>query len=132
MGCTRLSYRGTRCNRIGLQVAGSNIQPSGEKHVGCFVTGECAVTFDLVRGYTVSGDGVLAADHLALLTHLDSGVFLSGVDRGRWQRRSIEWPFVFVDVSAPDGGVFVLRLRCDGYPGLPRRGPLGSAAKDRG
>lgn len=40
---------------LSLQLAGSDVQPAIDKHVGCFVDDHCRVTFDLVRSYTVNG-----------------------------------------------------------------------------
>lgn len=107
-------------NELVLQVAGTSIQPSRDKHVGSFVEGRtCTATFDLVRSYTVNGDASLASDHAALLEHLEAAPFLMGEMNGRWRLRDIGWPFVFVDVTAKDGRAYTLRLQCDGYPGMP-------------
>ena len=107
-------------NELVLQIAGTNIQPSREKHVGSFVeSGTCTVIFDLVRSYTVNGDASVAPDHTTLLGHLDAAPFLLGEMNGRWRLRDIAWPFVFVDVMARDGRAYTLRLQCDGYPGAP-------------
>ena len=103
-------------NELVLQLVGSSIQPSRDKHVGCFVEKTCAVTFDLVRSYTVNGD----SDGEALLrTHLQSMPFLAGERDGRWQLRRLGWPILYVDVFARDKRIFTLRLQCDGYPQAP-------------
>jgi hypothetical protein len=107
---------------LALQLAGTETQPPRDKHVGCFVGQDCAVIFDLVRAYTVNGDSNVDSDHVQLLSHLESGPFLSGVDDGRWTLREINWPFVLVDVVAFNGDVFTLRLQCDSYPALPPTG----------
>lgn len=107
-------------NELVLQVAGTNIQPSRDKHVGSFVEGRiCTATFDLVRSYTVNGDASLASDHAALLEHLEAAPFLMGEMNGRWRLRDVAWPLVFVDVKAKDSRAYTLRLQCDGYPGMP-------------
>jgi len=107
-------------NELVLQVAGTNIQPSRDKHVGSYVEGHtCTAVFDLVRTYTVNGDSSLTSDHAALLEHTNAAPFLMGEMNGRWRLRDIAWPFAFVDVSARDGRAYTLRLQCDGYPGMP-------------
>lgn len=107
-------------NEMVLQVAGTNIQPSRDKHVGNFVEGGiCTATFDLVRTYTVNGDASLTSDHVALLDHLNAAPFLMGDMNGRWRLRDIAWPLVFVDVTARDGRAYTVRLHCEGYPGMP-------------
>jgi hypothetical protein len=107
-------------NELVLQVAGTNIQPSRDQHVGNFVEGRtCTATFDLVRSYTVNGDQSLSLDHAKLLEHLEAAPYLLGETGKRWQMRNVVWPFLFVDVFAKDGKAYTLRLQCDGYPNLP-------------
>jgi hypothetical protein len=113
----KLGISPSDANELVLQVAGTNIQPSRDQHVGNFVEhGTCNVTFDLVRSYTVNGDATVAADHAHLLEHLEQAPFALGELNGRWRLRGLSWPFVFVDVRARDGREFTLRLQCDGYP----------------
>lgn len=107
---------------LALQLAGSDVQPPRDKHVGCFVGKSCDVVFDLVRAYTVNGDSQLPADHAAVLQHLETGAFLSGVDDGRWSLKGVQWPYLLLDIRAINGDLYTLRLRCDGYPALPPTG----------
>jgi len=107
-------------NELLLQVAGTSIQPTRDQHVGNFIElGTCNVVFDLVRSYTVNGDGSVTPDHAKLLEHLEQAPFVMGEMNGRWMLRDIAWPFVFVDVIARDKQQFTLRLQCAGYPGMP-------------
>lgn len=107
-------------NELVLQVAGTSIQPTRDQHVGNFVEqGTCNVLLDLVRSYTVNGDGSVTRDQAQLLEHLEQAPFVMGEMNGRWRLRDIKWPFVFIDVIARDNRHFTLRLQCDGYPGLP-------------
>jgi hypothetical protein len=105
-----------------LQLAGTEIQPPRDKHVGCFVGHECEVVFDLVRAYTVNGDSDVHEDQARLLAHLESGSFLIGTEDGRWKLQEVIWPFVLVDVMAFNGDVYTLRLQCEGYPTQPPTG----------
>jgi len=61
-------------------------------------------------------------DERALRTDLQSARFLSGEDRGRWQFRELQPPFLFVNVSAKDNRNYTLRLDCSGYPANPPTG----------
>jgi len=107
-------------NELVLQVAGTNIQPGRDQHVGSYVeAGTCGVAFDLVRSYTVNGDATVQLDHAKLLAHLEAAPYLLGEMHGRWRVRSIAWPHVLVDVRARDHREFTLRLQCDGYPQAP-------------
>lgn len=106
-----------------LQLAGSDVRPSGDKHVGCFAGDSCGVVFDLVRAYTVNGDAALSVEQQTLHDHLHSALFLSGEDDERWKFREDRWPYVFIDVRSLDNQWYTLRLRCDGYP---RQAPTGS------
>ncbi|WP_198386622.1 hypothetical protein [Burkholderia ubonensis] len=116
----RLGINPADANELILQVAGSSIQPTRDQHVGNFIEhGTCNVVLDLVRSYTVNGDGSVGADHARLLEHLEEGPFVMGEMGGRWRLRDITWPFVFVDIIARDKRQFTLRLQCAGYPGLP-------------
>lgn len=107
-------------NELVLQVAGTNVQPTRDQHVGNYVEGRtCTATFDLVRSYTVNGDASVSTDHAKLLEHLEAAPFLLGEMDGRWRLRDVAWPYVFVDVFAKGGRAFTLRLQCDGYPMMP-------------
>lgn len=118
-------------NELVLQLAGSDDQPSRDRHVGCYV-GEsgCDVLFDLVRAYTVNGDVTYSPDEAALRQHIESGSFLSGESGGRWSLRSVIWPHIIVDVVARNGDVYALRLRCDEYPLQPPTGTFWNVAED--
>jgi hypothetical protein len=113
-----------------LQVAGSDVQPSSDKHVGLFVDDHCRAVFDLVRGYTVNGDSSPPAGKIALLSHVESAPFLSGVDSGKWSLHAIEWPTLLVNVMGPGGATFTLRLDCDGYPQQAPSGAFWDLQKD--
>jgi hypothetical protein len=67
----------------------------------------------------VAATSSLSPDEQVLRSHLDSGPFQSGLDRGRWRLISIDWPYVLVAISAaPDRGPaeYVLRFECSNYP----------------
>lgn len=116
----KLGINPSDANELVLQVAGTNIQPTRDQHVGNFVEdGTCGVMFDLVRSYTVNGDVTLASDHAHLVEHLEQAPFALGEMDGRWRLCGISWPFVFVHVRARDKREFTLRLQCDGYPITP-------------
>jgi hypothetical protein len=118
-------------NELVLQLAGSDEQPSRDRHVGCYVSdGGCEVVFDLVRAYTVNGDVSHSPDEVALREHLESGAFLSGDSAGRWSLRSVVWPYVTVDIVARNGDVYTLRLQCDGYPQTPPTGTFWNVTKN--
>lgn len=51
-----------------------------------------------------------------LVNHMNSGRFLAGVAKGRWQLIDLKWPYVFIEVEAVDGRHFTLRFECTGYP----------------
>ncbi|MDE2599057.1 MAG: hypothetical protein KGL40_05490 [Rhodocyclaceae bacterium] len=58
----------------------------------------------------------MAPDEQSLRADLLSARFLSGEDRGRWQLRKLEWPYLYVDVVARNGIGLTLRLNCSGFP----------------
>ena len=119
-------------NELVLQLSGSDEQPSRDRHVGCYVGDNgCTVIFDLVRAYTVNGDTLYSPDETALREHIDSGVFLSGDSSGYWNLRSIDWPYVFVDINARNADVYTLRLQCAGYPQEPPTGTFWDVSNDR-
>ena len=107
-------------NGLVLQVAGTNIQPGRDQHVGSYVeAGTCVATFDLVRSYTINGDVTLLQGRDALEAHLEMAPYFVGEVNGRWRLRGIDWPFALFDVIARDGRSYKLRLDCEGYPGMP-------------
>jgi hypothetical protein len=63
---------------------------------------------------------VIAPDERALRAHLDSGIFLAGVEASRWRLVSMEWPIVTVMVSAASRegapAEFAIRFDLAGYP----------------
>jgi hypothetical protein len=105
-----------------LQLIGSETQPVKDVHVGTLADEHCSVGFDLVRSYTVNGDILCSPDHLELKAYFESAAYLSGEDDGRWALRSIEWPYVLVDLFAANKDRYTLRLQCDGYPAIPPTG----------
>jgi len=62
-------------------------------------------------------------DETVFRTHLESGPFLSGVDRGRWQLVALTWPHAIIAVSAarrPGAPTsYAFRVECTGYPQAP-------------
>lgn len=64
----------------------------------------------------------MAPDEQSLRADLVSARFLAGEDRGRWQFKKLEWPHVYVNVTARDGREFTLRLNCSGFPSSPPTG----------
>lgn len=114
-----------------LQIAGSEVQPARDQHVGCFASDTCSVAFDLVRAYTVNGDASLDNAQAALIAHLAEGPFLSGADKGRWALVKLNWPYLYVDVFAYNGDKYTLRLDCSGYPKQPPTGAFWDTVADR-
>ena len=51
--------------------------------------------------------------------HLRSARFIAGASRGRWKAVQLEWPQLFVEVSAREGRGIVLKVDCTGYPQEP-------------
>lgn len=64
----------------------------------------------------------MAPDETSLRADLVSAHFLSGEDRGRWEFEKLEWPHLYVSVTARDGRAFALRLNCCGFPNQPPTG----------
>lgn len=64
----------------------------------------------------------MAPDEMSLRADLTSAHFLSGEDRGRWEFKKLEWPHLYVSVTARDGRTFALRLNCCGFPSQPPTG----------
>lgn len=58
----------------------------------------------------------MAPDEQSLRADLTSARFLSGEDRNRWQFKKLEWPILYVSVTARDAREFTLRLDCSGFP----------------
>lgn len=116
----RLHISAADANELVLQVAGTSVQPGRDQHVGSYVdAGSCAVTFDLVRSYTINGDAALLQGQRALESHLEMAPYLLGEVNGRWKFRRIDWPFALFEVFARDGRPYTIRLECDDYPGMP-------------
>ena len=51
--------------------------------------------------------------------HLRGARFLAGAARGRWQQLQLEWPLLYVRISARGGWGLVLKVDCSGYPNQP-------------
>ena len=64
----------------------------------------------------------MAPDEQSLHADLASARFLSGEDRNRWQLKKLDWPYLYVNVTARDGREFTLRLNCNGFPTTPPTG----------
>ncbi|WP_431264259.1 DUF7665 family protein [Roseateles chitinivorans] len=64
----------------------------------------------------------MAPDEQSLRADLVSARFLSGEDRNRWQFKKLEWPFVYINVTARDRREYTLRLNCSGFPMNPPTG----------
>ena len=58
----------------------------------------------------------MAPDEQALRADLASARFLSGENRNRWQFKKLEWPQLYVSVTARDGRQYTVRLNCCGFP----------------
>ncbi len=59
---------------------------------------------------------------LRLRRDLLSDVVQNGVDAGDWRIAPLEWPILFVGVTAGDGQQLGLRLVVDGYPAIAPAG----------
>jgi hypothetical protein len=59
-------------------------------------------------------------DELVFRNHVKNGAFESGVDRGRWQLVSIDWPFAIIKITAaPREGApsqYAFRFELSNYP----------------
>jgi hypothetical protein len=59
-------------------------------------------------------------DERVFRMHIERGLFQSGVDRRRWRLLSIEWPFVFIGISAAareqSPSEYIFRFECSNYP----------------
>lgn len=64
----------------------------------------------------------MTPDEQSLRADLMSAPFLSGQDRHRWRFVELEWPYLYVNVTARDGREFTLRLNCAGFPASPPTG----------
>ncbi len=64
----------------------------------------------------------MAPDEQSLCADLASARFLSGEDRNRWQYMTLEWPYLYVNVTARDRREYMLRLDCSGFPTTPPTG----------
>jgi hypothetical protein len=72
----------------------------------------------------------MAPDEKALRSDLESGRFLAGVARSRWRPVSVEWPAVYISVTAQDDCEYVLRFDCTGYPQDPPTARLWDAERN--
>ncbi len=65
-------------------------------------------------------------DQRALHAYLESGAFVLGGCLGKWKLLEVEWPHVFIEVSAAerDGAprAYAFRFNCKGYPQVPVTG----------
>jgi hypothetical protein len=63
---------------------------------------------------------MMSPDEQIFRSHIEDGKFASGQDRERWRLVSIDWPYVFIAVSAasrPNAPTdYVLRFHCGNYP----------------
>jgi len=64
----------------------------------------------------------MTPDEQSLRADLGSARFLSGEDRGHWRFNQLQWPHLYVNVTAQDKREFVLRLDCSGFPASPPTG----------
>lgn len=48
--------------------------------------------------------------------HLRGARFLAGAIRGRWKLSRLDWPWLYIEVSARDGRWIALKIDCTGYP----------------
>lgn len=62
----------------------------------------------------------MGPDESVFRSHVEQGSFQSGVDRRRWRLIKIEWPYVFIAVSAAERegepAEYILRFECQNYP----------------
>lgn len=72
----------------------------------------------------------MTPDETSLRADLVSARFLSGEDRGRWEFKKLEWPHLYVNVTARDGRAFTLRLNCSGFPNQSPTGTFWDLATD--
>jgi hypothetical protein len=59
-------------------------------------------------------------DEKVFRAHLEQGLFQSGVDRGRWQLVSVNWPYSIITVSAAERATapseYAFRFELGNYP----------------
>lgn len=72
----------------------------------------------------------MTPDETSLCADLVSARFLSGEDRGRWEFKKLEWPHLYVNVTARDRRAFTLRLNCGGFPNQPPTGTFWDLASN--
>ena len=75
---------------------------------------------------TAMGNGKISLD-----SHLQSGRFLSGAAKGRWQLISLQWPIVLIEIKARDERKWTLRFDCAGYPETPPTATLWDTAQQQ-
>ncbi|MFV1849127.1 MAG: hypothetical protein ACMZ66_00235 [Thalassospira sp.] len=119
-----------------LQVEGSDQRPDEDIHIGT-LTQDCGLKFDLVPSPRING---AQPDEAVLRRHLSEGRFIAGCQR-RWTYHTLEWPHLFVSITARDGRRVGLKIDCSGYPNQPptavpwdqaRRQPLSQNAWPKG
>ena len=69
-------------------------------------------------------------DERAFRADVGKPAFRLAQAEGRWRLVGIAWPYVLIAVTAADGGEYVLRFNCAGYPQQPPTGrPVGPGAE---
>jgi len=61
-------------------------------------------------------------DERAFRADLEKPVFRLGEAEGRWRLGGVEWPFVFVAVTAKNNEIFDFRFNCAHFPQSPPTG----------
>jgi hypothetical protein len=68
-------------------------------------------------------ENTIPLDEQILRSHLEGGLFQSGVALQKWQLISIDWPYVLISVSAAahEGwpSAYDFRFECSNYPDTP-------------
>lgn len=76
----------------------------------------------------------MGPDERVFRTHIAQGLFQSGVDHGRWQLESIEWPYALIVVKAAEREhapeQYTLRFECKNYPQSPPTAQLWDLEKN--
>lgn len=65
-----------------------------------------------------------APDERAFKADVVKPAFRFAQAKGRWQLKSVTWPFALISVTANDGRHFCFRFDCSGYPQTPPTGGL--------
>lgn len=65
----------------------------------------------------------MTLDEQIFRSHVEEGLFQSGVDQQKWQLISIDWPYVLINVSAAAHvgwpSAYSFRFECSNYPDVP-------------